>query len=470
MLVKDINPSGGASIAYLTCVGDVVYFRASDNVHGTELWRTDGTEAGTFMVKEINPGLGGDIRYLMDLNGMLHFISVDTDNGRRLWRTDGTEAGTEMLLSLDDLPALNNWNVFAAMGDRIFFKGTDTQNRTKLWSTDGTSAGTQLVAGEGPGNTFSGIEHLTAYQGNLYFRAYDPVHGEEPWISDGTEAGTRMLTETYPGSASPGPWVPYFTGVGDLVFFGAHTTMDGQELWVTDGTGPGTYLVKDIYPGPQSSVPSNLIEHNGKLLLRVYPTTSSDGEIWQSDGTEDGTVPWGTFGYTHPGNLCSHDGAVFMSAKGSPSLVELWRTDNTAAGTYEISMPGADYPTPLGNGYFMSSCNGMLFYRAYYHYAIGEELYVLGQPTGVEEQERSGIRIHPNPATDHAWIVPAEAPSGPATLVVRDLLGRVIASHKAVAPDGSGRYHVDMAAMAPGPYTLELYMGGARWSTRFLKG
>lgn len=55
-------------------------------------------------------------------------------------------------------------------------------------------------------------------------------------------------------------------------------------------------------------------------------------------------------------------------------------------------------------------------------------------------------------------------------LIDRDPLGRVIAAQEAVAPDGGGRYQVDMEAIAPGPYILELQLGAARWSTRFLKG
>src|SRR5207244_4446171 len=36
-------------------VGGLSYFTAGDGVHGVELWRSNGTAAGTFMVKDIRP-------------------------------------------------------------------------------------------------------------------------------------------------------------------------------------------------------------------------------------------------------------------------------------------------------------------------------------------------------------------------------------------------------------------------------
>ncbi|NIP52547.1 MAG: hypothetical protein GWN61_15505, partial [candidate division Zixibacteria bacterium] len=37
-------------------VNGTLFFAASDGIHGYELWKSDGTAAGTVMVKDINPG------------------------------------------------------------------------------------------------------------------------------------------------------------------------------------------------------------------------------------------------------------------------------------------------------------------------------------------------------------------------------------------------------------------------------
>ena len=58
VLVKDITPgSANEGFANLTAVGDTLYFTAdTSNQLGTELWKSDGTTAGTVVVKDIKPG------------------------------------------------------------------------------------------------------------------------------------------------------------------------------------------------------------------------------------------------------------------------------------------------------------------------------------------------------------------------------------------------------------------------------
>src|SRR5688500_3306290 len=56
-LVADLLRGGdGSSPRDLTAVGATVYFTARDAQHGRELWRSDGTAAGTTLVKDIATG------------------------------------------------------------------------------------------------------------------------------------------------------------------------------------------------------------------------------------------------------------------------------------------------------------------------------------------------------------------------------------------------------------------------------
>ena len=56
MLVKDINPLGNhSSPTALSDIDGTLFFRAEDGTHGYELWKSDGTPAGTTMVHDIHP-------------------------------------------------------------------------------------------------------------------------------------------------------------------------------------------------------------------------------------------------------------------------------------------------------------------------------------------------------------------------------------------------------------------------------
>ena len=62
MRLKDIKPTGSAfsNISPLfTGVNGTLFFRADDGSSGLELWKSDGTEAGTVRVKDINVATAG---------------------------------------------------------------------------------------------------------------------------------------------------------------------------------------------------------------------------------------------------------------------------------------------------------------------------------------------------------------------------------------------------------------------------
>jgi ELWxxDGT repeat protein len=78
VLVKDIWPGpGDPSIRGLTDVNGTLFFIASDAPHGAELWKSDGTPAGTVLVKDIWPSTSSPFRpvYYLSYSGGLTYLN-----------------------------------------------------------------------------------------------------------------------------------------------------------------------------------------------------------------------------------------------------------------------------------------------------------------------------------------------------------------------------------------------------------
>ncbi len=102
VLVRDINlatgTNGNSDSGNFVVVGGTTFFSAFDAQNGTELWKTDGTSAGTVLIRDIRPGAtGANPSSLTNVNGTLYFRADDGANGTELWKSDGTSAGTVLV-------------------------------------------------------------------------------------------------------------------------------------------------------------------------------------------------------------------------------------------------------------------------------------------------------------------------------------------------------------------------------------
>ena len=150
VLVKDILPGTGDALSgsSLVAIGSSVYFAAIDGSFGRELWKSDGTTAGTVMVKDINPGSGNfsssSPAGLANVNGTLFFrADAGFPNGTQIWTSDGTQAGTVQVAVLNPNPSGNSQaEFFTKIGSNIFFAGTDGSSGVELWKMSGAPLAT----------------------------------------------------------------------------------------------------------------------------------------------------------------------------------------------------------------------------------------------------------------------------------------------------------------------------------------
>jgi ELWxxDGT repeat protein len=345
--VKDICPgSCPSNPLFLTAVGSELFFSADDGAHGHELWKSDGTEAGTLLVADLTPGLlGSNPATLTEWNGHLFFSADDGVHGREPWGSDGTTAGTVLLGDLQPGAGASSPWPLASLGATFFFSADDGSHGTELWKTDGTAAGTTLVKDINPGSGSSlssgspfFFSKAAVVGGQLLFAADDGTHGNELWASDGTGPGTGLLGDLAPGSGASSPFD--FVAAGALVYFEAQDPVHGAELWASDGTPGGTAMVKDIQPGAVGSQPWELTAVGSQVFFSA-DDGSHGRELWKSDGTPTGTV---LVKDIHPGagsslslflprGLTAGSNRLFLFADDGVHGPEPWASDGSDAGT-----------------------------------------------------------------------------------------------------------------------------------------
>jgi len=399
-LVRDINtiPNAGgtndSAPESLLGVGNTLYFVASDGTSGRELWRSDGTEAGTQRVADINVGSGSsEPRSLTVVGSTLYFVADNGVNGFELFRTNLTTGETSLVTDLRSGAASSNPSNLVNFNGQLFFRANDgsgfalwttdgtpagtqrvgtgfTQpnnltvvgttlyfsagNGTELWRSNGTTAGTSLISSLG---TDANISNLIAFGSRVYFTATDAINGSELWVSDGTSAGTQRVTNINPtGSSDPNNLVI----LGNTLYFFANTGTN-YELWQVTSTGTAS-RVQVIQPS--SELGPDLLTVVGSTLYFVVDSGivgAQDRELWRSDGTTSGTVPLGAdinlSGDDEISELTNVNGTLFFTANDGTGA-RLWQSNGTVAGTIPVSQGYAVPPSGLttaGNALFFAA-------------------------------------------------------------------------------------------------------------------
>jgi ELWxxDGT repeat protein len=348
-----------AAVTMPQAVGDVALFWRD-----TDLWRTDGTPAGTVQVRSAAQlGLGALSRpealavwqgvlftWLADgelvgsdgtpegtavvarrpfgervtgvaaLDHTLLFVQRD-GAANTLWRSEGTAASTGPVAAL---PA--EWAGGVALGDRALLRLWRPE-AVELWATEGTAETTRLLAAVEPGEAYASFVRAgsTAY--------YADSSATVLRASDGTTAGSRVVGELGRGPAGGGPLEQIGFRAGALLV--GRTGEDEAPLHFTDGTANGTWVVSD-----EASWGQGLAAAGGKVFFAAHRRLE-DGYLqprglWRTDGSAGGTVPLAPelAGYSSPRTV--HRALYFTAARERTPWgfdQELFRSDGSPGGT-----------------------------------------------------------------------------------------------------------------------------------------
>jgi ELWxxDGT repeat protein len=267
-LVSDIWPGAGNSNPFaMTVFNTKILFAAADSLHGMELWTSDGTSAGTAMVKDLNPGMHGsdpaDYSAFTLYNSKLYFSASTDATGYELWSTDGTTIGTTQVKDIWPGPGSSHPGDMGLFvyNNRLFFNAADSLNSSQLWTSDGTPGGTSLfkvLSSYTPYHSYPLA--LINYNNRMVFTAgTDSINRVQLWTSDGTAAGTHILAPAIAPNSNP---LGYNYGANPLViangslFMNANFNTIGDELWVY-------------------STPTGITEASGDHIITAYPNPFS---------------------------------------------------------------------------------------------------------------------------------------------------------------------------------------------------
>ncbi|WP_045465309.1 PKD domain-containing protein [Sporocytophaga myxococcoides] len=246
-------------------VNGLLMFQVMGN-SGPELWKTNGTIAGTVKVKGFQTPY--NLNQFTNVDGLLYFqfrVSNSQYPGAEdveLWKSNATAAGTERVTSFqldyDDLNDLTSYQ------GKLYFI-VNSYSRYMFYVTNGTAQGTQLVTDFGPENE----THIIGEVNNLLAinTLFESVSGSI-YRSNGTIIGTERVSFTTGSN---------FTIVGNTLLFtdhinhdpggGPETPEDRNQLWQSDLTSVNTKPVKNIFPGTSFRDSDNLTNVNGALFF-----------------------------------------------------------------------------------------------------------------------------------------------------------------------------------------------------------
>jgi ELWxxDGT repeat protein len=341
-LLKDIVPGyGHTNPTHLTRAGANLYF-----VSGNRLYRSDGTAGGTALLKTFASG----ITELTDVNGTLFFVTSSGGYGPELWKSNGTTAGTTLVNDINPGAGSSDPAHLANVNGTLYFAANDGVHGTELWKSNGTAAGTVMIADIEEGTYGSQPAGMTAYGGRVYFRAGTSYNGFEPWVSDGTAAGTSLVAYLreghYPGEFPPELNPPYlsfpdnFTVSGGGLYFTAYPNIGNVErVFRIGGTGDGPQDVGGASAaryGASASI-TQVADVNGALYYSTrslaYPYKGASNRLYKIIGTTNTLLRDFSLGDEEINQFTVAGGVLYFVANDGRSGREIWQSDGTPEGT-----------------------------------------------------------------------------------------------------------------------------------------
>ncbi|MFZ4595704.1 MAG: ELWxxDGT repeat protein, partial [Verrucomicrobiaceae bacterium] len=386
-----IDHDGDGSSSFAIVGSNLLFVTGDSGPDGAELWKTDGTEAGTLEVKDINtnPGEGSYPRHMTAWNGLVYF-AANLDGGPEhngssnadIWKTDGTEAGTTIFFGADDVDA-GSLTSMCPVGNALYVIASRPSGNT-LWALD--AAGTETMVKVLPANDISGGSRMWSAGSRLFFTyAYNLNNGvdyyfDELWTSTGTAASTVMVKQLHPGESGTEYFRNAHAAIGNTSYFLARGyDTEIFSIFKSDGTAAGTAAVyndpdrgeldEQIYD--EQGTGPGILASNGSSVFFVGADSAGapGGEPWRTDGTTTENIvelnPTQGPNEGNPYNLIPFGSGIFLNLAATGNGGEPAVSDGTSAGTVQMKdarsgVRGSKLESPivLGSNVIFSANDG----------------------------------------------------------------------------------------------------------------
>lgn len=350
-LLKDIftGSNSGFSPTKLTVFNDSLYFIAYDFVKYYQVWRSDGTAAGTVRISNFSShGQTALPLELYNVNGRLLALFADLSNSSsyefQLYLFDQTTGNFNLIKSFVNRSYLYP-NNFISIGDKALFTVDDGVNGNELWVTDFTGAGTNMVKDISMNANNSNPRFMCSYNGKCYFNAYDDNFlGYQLWSTDGTEQGTKRIeieigvNNVYPSS---------LTSFNGRLYFGYYSGgkfqlayLDKDEKVHKINYKDGSFLI---------NIALGFLEVKDRLM---YFGNDNDKVQGLFEVMDDTVILVHSFGVTNQNQLLPNscvviDNELFFDAYNLENGRELWRSRFYAPGNKMFTFDHFIYPNPV---------------------------------------------------------------------------------------------------------------------------
>lgn len=324
--------------------------------------------------------LGDEALVFLDHSG------TDTE----IWRSDGTEAGTTLALAA--ARGVQRWPL-AALGNGLLLRTGDSEGPGLAFFDAGQNSSRNLR--RFPRGTYLG-ENAAVAGASAYLPIHDP---EEIWRTDGTAEGTLRLMSL---PAEHAVESSFFDWHGRALF-AIYFWQTGLQLWVSDGSVAGTLELQNFPSAWYGLADFGLIDTRALFALQSQdPDTGSYvSELWETDGTAPGTRLLGLLQRdgqaAYVDHFLSSGAGLFFETRDEDNAATLWSTSGSLDGTRVLwtnpARPYGNAAPPLQSVAFGT---GIVFTRA-----TAEHGLELAVSDGTADGTRLLVDLRPGP--DSSW-------------------------------------------------------------------